>query len=164
MSGQGAVVLMLATVSLLPTEGAGGWPPSMLAALLQPLPSAAATVALGTSMHVCWHKGGARRGGCAVVEEGMVPYNGTHTFPNFPMSGVNFPHFSKCGKCELTHKEVWKSVANSATVPTSSKVCVEKLNRNLSKKSETSSQLFHATPTRALFYGRRHLRYVNRLR
>ena len=66
---------------------------------------------------------------------------GTHTFSNFPVSGVNFPHFSKCGKCELLHKEVWESVANCVTVPTSSKVCVEKLNRNLSKKIKRHLQL-----------------------
>ena len=71
----------------------------------------------------------------AVVEEEYGTYNGTHTFSNFPTSGVNFPHFSKCEKCKLTHKDVWESVANCVTVPTSGKVCVEKLNRNLSKKS-----------------------------
>ncbi len=35
---------------------------------------------------------------------------------------------------QTLHKEVWESVANCVTVPTLSKVCVEKLNQNLSKK------------------------------
>jgi hypothetical protein len=59
-----------------------------------------------------------------VPEEGAVAEEEYHTFSNFPMSGVNFPHFSKCGKCELTHKEVWKSVANCVTLGTLSKGCV----------------------------------------
>ncbi len=70
-----------------------------------------------------------------VSEEGAVAEEEYHTFSNFPVSGVNFPHLSKCGKCKLLHKEVWESVANCVTVPTLSKVCVEKLNQNLSKKS-----------------------------
>ena len=68
-------------------------------------------------------------------------YNSTHTFSTFPVSCVNFPHFSKGGKCKLLHKEVWESVANCVTVPTSSKVSVEKLNRNLSKKIKRHLQL-----------------------
>ena len=71
----------------------------------------------------------------------MVPYNGTHTSSKFPMSCVNFPHLSKYVKCKLLHKEVWESVANCVTVPTSSKVCVEKLNQNLSKKIKRHLQL-----------------------
>ena len=61
-SGQGTVVVMLATALSLPT--AGGWPSLTLAVLSWPSPLAAAAAALGTSMHVCWHKGGTRRGGC----------------------------------------------------------------------------------------------------
>jgi hypothetical protein len=63
-SGQGMVVVMLATALLLPTVG--GWLPSTLAALSRPSPSVAvaAAAALGTSMHMCWHKGGAGRGDC----------------------------------------------------------------------------------------------------
>ena len=99
--GRGTMAVMLATASLSLT--AGGWPPSMLAELLRLLPSAAAAAALGMLMHVCWHKSGAGRGGC-----GRGGYKGTHTFSNFPMSGVNFPHFSKCGKCELTQRSVGK--------------------------------------------------------
>ena len=63
-SGQGMLVVMLATASSLPTVG--GWPPSTLTALsrLSPSVAVAAVAALGTSMHMCWHKGGAGRGGC----------------------------------------------------------------------------------------------------
>ena len=61
-SGQGTVVVMLATALSSPT--AGGWPSSTLVALLRPSPLAAAAAALGMSMHMCWHKGGAGRGGC----------------------------------------------------------------------------------------------------
>ena len=89
---------MLATALLLPT--AGGWPLLTLAALLWPSPSAAAAVSLGTLMHVCWQR--------VVREEGAVAEEEYHTFSNFPVSGVNFPHFSKCVKCELLHKEVWE--------------------------------------------------------
>ena len=71
----------------------------------------------------------------------MVPYDRTHTFSNFPMSCVNFSHFRKCGKSELLHKEVWESVANCVNVPTSSKICVEKLNLYLSKKIKRHLQL-----------------------
>ena len=69
LSGQGTVVVMLATALL--SLAAGGWPPSMLAALSRPLPSAAAAVALGTSLRMCWHNGGAGRRGCC---RGGVPY------------------------------------------------------------------------------------------
>jgi hypothetical protein len=62
LMGQGTVVVMLATASLLPATG--GWLPSMLAALSRPSPSAAAAAVLRTLMHMCWHKGGAGRGGC----------------------------------------------------------------------------------------------------
>ncbi len=51
---------MLAT-ACLPT--AVGWPLATLGALLRPSLPAAAAAALGSSMHVCWHKGGAGRGG-----------------------------------------------------------------------------------------------------
>jgi hypothetical protein len=127
---------MLATASLSLT--AGGWPPSTLAT------AAAVVAALGTSMHVYWHKCGAGRGGCGGGGV-KVLYNSTHTFSTFPVSCVNFPHFSKGGKCKLLHKEVWESVANCVTVPTLSKVCVEKLNQNLPKKSRDNFS-FPATP------------------
>ena len=65
----------------------------------------------------------------------MVPYDGNHTFSNFPVSCVNF------GKRKLLHKEVWESVANCVSVPTSRKVCVEKLNQNLSKTIKTHLQV-----------------------
>ena len=61
-SGQGTVVVMLATALSLLTMG--GWPLLTLAGLLPPSISAAAAVALGTSIHVCQHKGGVGRGGC----------------------------------------------------------------------------------------------------
>ena len=61
-SGRGMVAVMLATALLLLTVG--GWPLSTLAALLRPLPSAAAVVALWTSMQLCQYKGGVGRGGC----------------------------------------------------------------------------------------------------
>ena len=43
-----------------------------------------------------------------VPEDGAVAEVEYNTFSNFPMSGVNFPHFSKCGKCELTQRSVGK--------------------------------------------------------
>jgi hypothetical protein len=75
---------MLATALSSPTAGA--WPLLTLAALLRPSPSAAGAAAPGMSMHVCWHEGGAGRGGCGRGGvDTMVPYNGTHTLsPTFP--------------------------------------------------------------------------------
>ena len=58
----------------------------------------------------------------------------THTFSNFPMSGANFPH-QVWEVRTLTQRSVGKCGKNRVTVPTLRKVCVEKLNRNLSKKS-----------------------------
>ena len=82
LSGRGTVVVMLATASSLPATG--GWPSLTLAALSWPSPPAAAAAASGTSMHMCWHKRVVPEEGAVVEEE----YDGTHTFSNFPVSGV----------------------------------------------------------------------------
>ena len=75
--GRGTVVVVLATASSLPI--AGGWLPLTLAALSRPSLSAAAAAALGMLMHVCWHKGGAGRGGCGGGGT-MVPYDGRYSY------------------------------------------------------------------------------------